>query len=125
MLTVFERIPDYFVERYNEEICAWGVNLGKIGPVKTIILKEGPFSDLSPAEDQGAILLGVRLIARMEMLRDRVTVSPFNERDEEIIARHCRKMQALGVGPRLFWKEPPRPGLPFMPNIVPPDETRH
>ena len=125
MVTVFDRIPDFFIERYNEEICAWAANFSKIGPVKTIVLKEGPFSDLSPAEDQGAVLLGVRLIARMERLRDRVTVRPAGERDEAIIARHVRKLMALGIGPRMFWKEPPRPGLPFMPKITPPDETVH
>lgn len=35
MLTVFERIPDYFVERYDFEISAWGRAFQKIGPVKT------------------------------------------------------------------------------------------
>jgi hypothetical protein len=117
MLTVFDRIPDFFVERYDEELQAWGRNFGKIGPIKTIVLKEGPFSDLSPDPEQGAVLLGVKLIAKMERSRDRVEVSPLSERDEEIIRRHCEKMQRLNIHPRKFWKEPERPWLPFMPTV--------
>lgn len=118
MLTVFERIPDFFIERYDEELQAWGRNFGKIGPVKSVVLKEGPFADLSPDPEQGAVLLGVKLVAKMERLRDRVTVAPLGERDEAVIARHCEKMRRLNIHPRRFWKEPERPWLPFMPTVV-------
>ena len=117
MMTVFERIPDYFVERYMEEIEAWAANFSKIGPVKSIVLKEGHFADSSPNPEQGAVLLGVKLIAKMEKWADKVTISPHSEQDEEVIQKHCRKMQGLGVKSRLFFKEPIRPGLPFLPNI--------
>jgi hypothetical protein len=60
----------------------------------------------------------VKLIAKMERLRDRVTVSPQSERDEALIAKHCEKMQRLNIHPRKFWKEPERPWLPFMPSIM-------
>lgn len=118
MLTVFEKIPDYFAERYNDEIEAWGRNFGKIGPVKAVVLKEGPFADLSPNPEQGAVLIQVRLIAKMERIAGRVTVSPLGERDQEMIAKHCEKMERLNIHPRKFWKEPERPWLPFMPSIV-------
>ena len=117
MITVFERIPDFFVERYDEELQAWGRNFGKIGPVKAIILKEGPFSDLSPDPEQGAVLIQVKLIAKMERLRGRVTVTPFTEQDEELIRKHCDKLERLNIHPRKFWKEPERPWLPFMPTV--------
>lgn len=117
MLTVFERIPDFFVERYNEELEAWGRNFGKIGPVKSIVLKEGAFADLSPDPEHGAVLIQVRLMARMERLRGRVTVTPYEDADEAKIRRHCEKLQRLGVHPRQFSKEPERPWLPFMPSI--------
>lgn len=118
MLTVFEKIPDYFAERYNDEIEAWGRNFGKVGPIKSIVLKEGPFSDLSPDPEQGAVLIQVKLIAKMEKLRERVTVSPLSERDEELIRKHCDKMVRLNIHPRKFWKEPERPWLPFTPSVV-------
>jgi hypothetical protein len=117
MLTVFERIPDYFAERYDDEMRAWGSNFGKVGPVKTVVLKEGPFADVSPDPEQGAVLIAVKLIAKTERLRDRVTVAPLTERDEEQIRKHCEKMARLNIHPRKFWKEPERPWLPFMPSI--------
>jgi hypothetical protein len=127
VITVFERIPDYFIERYNEELCAWGENFSKIGPVKSIVLKEGrlslmpdfPGQIITWDREQGPPLKGVKLIAKMERQHDRVTVAPQTEVDEQIIARHCEKMQRFGWAARLFDKEPQRPGLPFMPNILP------
>lgn len=118
MITVFEKIPDWFVERYDGELCAWAANFAKIGPVKGIVLREGPFSDLSPDAEQGAVLLQVKLIARMERGRERVTVGPLTERDEVLIARHCEKMERLKVSPRMRLVEPERPWLPFMPSRV-------
>lgn len=116
MLTVFERIPDYFVERYDGELQAWGANFSKIGAVKTIVLREGGLADLSPNEEQGAVLLAVKLIAKMERGRDRVTVTPLGEQDEALIARHCEKMQAARIPARAVLVEPARPWLPFMPS---------
>lgn len=117
MLTVFERVPDFFVERYDEELQAWGRNFGKIGPVKSVVLKEGVFSDVSPDPEHGAVLIQVKLIAKMERLRERVTVSPLTERDEAMIRQHCEKLQKLGIHPRQFSKEPARPWIPFLPTV--------
>lgn len=123
-VTIFEYrsgrpMPDWFATRYDEELSAWGANFSKIGPIKTIVLKEGHLADLSPDPEQGAVLLGVKLIAEVSSRRDRVTVRPLSEQDEAIIAKHCEKMQRLGVAPRTFSKEPERPGIPFMPTIRP------
>src|SRR5271157_3368733 len=117
MLTVFERIPDYFVERYDGELTAWGRNFGKIGPVKSIMLREGGFSDSSPDPEQGAKLMVVRLLALMERNKQRVTVCPYSDMDEQLIAKHCEKMERLNIGPRAVLREPARPWLPFMPRI--------
>lgn len=117
MITVFEKIPDYFVERYDDELCAWGRNFGKIGPVKSIMLREGVFSDSSPDPEQGAKLMVVRLMALMEKFQRRVTVMPYSDADEMLIAKHCEKMQRLKVHPRQRLREPARPWLPFMPTL--------
>lgn len=116
MLTVFERIPDYFVERYDGELQAWGANFAKIGAVKTIVLREGGLADLSPNAEQGAVLLAVRLVAKMERQAERVTVSPQSEQDEALIARHCEKLERARIPARAVLVEPARPWLPFMPN---------
>lgn len=123
-VTIFEYrsgrpMPDWFVERYDDELSAWGANFRKIGPIKHIVLREGYFSDLSPNEEQGAVLYRVALIAEVSSGRDRVTVRPVGEQDEALIARHCEKMQRLGVPARAVLKEPERPGLPFLPRIMP------
>jgi hypothetical protein len=117
MLTIFERIPDFFIERYNEELCVWGRNFQALGCIKSIVLKEGALSDPSPDPEQGAQLLRVRLLARFEWLRQRMTVTPYSDADEMLIAKHCEKLQKRKQGPRMFTPEPPRPWLPFMPSI--------
>jgi hypothetical protein len=110
-----DRIPDYFMVRYDDEIAAWAANFAKIGPVKSIVLREGHLSEVSPNEEQGAELLQVKLLAKMS--RRGVEIGPLTERDERLIANHCAKMQRLRVDARAVLKEPERPWLPFMPRI--------
>jgi len=110
-----DRIPDYFMVRYDDEIAAWAANFAKIGPVKGIVLREGHLSEVSPNEEQGAELLQVRLLAKMS--RRGVEIEPYTKRDEEVIARHSAKLQRLRVDARAVLKEPERPWLPFMPRI--------
>ncbi len=122
-VTIFEYrggrpMPDYFVSRYEDELLAWGANFSKIGPIKTIVLREGRFSDPSPNEEQGAVLLGVRLVAEVSARRDRVVVRPLGEQDEALISRHCEKMERCGVGAKDVLFEPARPGIPILPRIV-------
>lgn len=123
MITVgrvkIDRIPDYFMARYDSEIAAWANNFDKIGPVKAIVLREGHFSDPSPDEEQGAQLIQVRLLARIS--RKGVEIEPYTKRDEELIAKHCAKMERLKVPANAVLKEPPRPWLPFMPTIGKPN----
>jgi hypothetical protein len=122
-VTVFEYrsgrpMPEFFVQRYDAEISAWGANFGKIGPVKTIVLLEGRFADPSPNPEQGAVLLAVKLVAEVSSRKDRVVVRPLGEQDEALIARHCEKMMRLGVRAADVLVEPERPGIPFLPRIV-------
>lgn len=123
-VTIFEYksgrpMPDYFVERYDDELKLWGANFSKIGPVKHIVLREGYFSDLSPNAEQGAVLYRVGLVAEISSVRDWVTVRPLDEQSEAHIAHHCEKMQRLGIPARAVLKEPERPGIPFLPKINP------
>jgi hypothetical protein len=119
MITVFERIPEYFIVRYDSELQAWGANFAKIGVTKGIVLKEGGLSDMSPDPENGPVLLQVKLLAQVEKWRDRVTVTPLTEADEMLIRKHCEKMIRAGVAPNKFSKEPERMWIPAMPEIKP------
>lgn len=124
-VTIFEYrngrpMPDWFIERYDDEMQAWGRNFSKIGPIKHFILREGYFADLSPNPENGAVLYRVALIAEISSRADKVTVRPLDEQSEAHIARHCEKMMALGVPARAVLKEPPRPGIPILPKIIAP-----
>jgi hypothetical protein len=118
-----DRIPDYFMVRYDDEIAAWArmwndLDMHDNDPnqrIKSFILREGYFSKKSPDEEQGRELVQVKLLGRMS--RRGVEIEPYRKRDEMMIAAHCRKLQRLGVHPRAVLKEPERPGLPFMPRI--------
>lgn len=109
------RIPDYFMERYDREIGLWAQNFAKIGPVKSIVLREGYLADLSPNEEQGAQLIQVKLIAKMSGRG--VEIEPLTRRDETLIALHCEKLQGAGIPAGMVLIEPERPWLPFMPRI--------
>lgn len=112
-----DRIPEFFLSRYDHEIAAWASNFAKIGPVKSFILKEGHLAKPSPDPEHGAELLQVKLIAKMS--RKGVEISPHTPRDETLIALHCEKLSRAGIGSKTFTPEPTRPGLPFFPNISP------
>lgn len=114
-------LPEYFVERYGYELREWGRNLKKIGLVKTIVLREGTLSDLSPDPEIGAVLLGVKLEAKIERLENdvlRLVISAASEQDERTIANHVQKMTQVGIPAKAVLVEPPRPGMPAFPNII-------
>jgi len=122
-VTVFEYrggrpMPGWFVERYDDELTAWGRNFRKIGPVKHVVLREGALSDLSPNPEYGAVLYRVGLVAEVSDGGRRVTVRPLDEQSEALIARHCEKLMRLGVPARAVLVEPERPGIPILPRIV-------
>lgn len=126
--TVFERIPEYFVIKYDAELMAWGRNFAKIGAVKHIVLSEGVFSDVSPDPGVGPVLRRVALRATVtrsgttmidglpRKVAVEITVTPETEEDERMIRNHCQKLVALGVDPRRPLTELPRAGVPFMPD---------
>lgn len=108
-------LPEWFMGRYDTEIAAWADNFEKIGPIKSIVLREGQLADCSPDPEQGAVLIQVKLICKMSSKG--VEIGPFTERDRRLIAIHCQKMERLKVSPRLVLAEPTRPWLPFMPTV--------
>lgn len=112
----FIDIPEFFLERYTDEINAWADHIGKIGVVKAFVLREGHLADLSPNPEQGAVLIQVKLMCKAA--KRGVEIFPLTEQDKTLIALHCEKLTRAGVGSRIFTPEPPRPWIPFMPSLA-------
>ena len=113
-------VPDYFVMRYQAELRAWAYNLKKVGLTKHIVLREGALSDLSPNPEQGAQLIQVALKCRIERMDGdewQIVVSAADERNEELIAKHCEKLRRANIPPGAVLVEPARPFLPFTPKV--------
>jgi hypothetical protein len=122
MQSPFELSPEldnYFLERYFEEFAAWAKNFRKIGNVKSIVLKEGPFADPSPDEEMGPVLLQVKLLAKFIRRTGKVRIEPASGEDERLIRNHVQKMKEIGIPSRAFWKEAPRAWIPGMPKVDP------
>lgn len=116
----FVDIPQWFLDRYQHHFRDWSANIGEKGLVHGWYLKEGYLADLSPDAELGAQLIEVKLKCRP--VRGYTEISPLEERDRMLIARHCEKMERAGIPPDVILQEPPRPGVPFMPHTIKPPQ---
>lgn len=120
MITVgrvkFSRIPDYFLERYDEDLRKWADEIprGEFKSRRLFVFREGQFATPSPDPEQGAELIGAWLFCRIS--RKAVEIEPFTKADEDRIRVHCFRMQNLNIPARARLIEPPRPGIPTIPN---------
>jgi hypothetical protein len=126
-----DRIPDYFMVRYDDEIEYFARNWKDLEMhnddpnqrIKSIFLREGYFSNRKTGylsneplnEEQGPEALQVKLLGKMS--RRGVEIEPYRKVDEVLIAKHCAKLMRLGISARAQLVEPERPWLPFMPRI--------
>lgn len=95
MLTVFEKIPDVFVEAYDPQFRAWARNFKKVGRVAAFRLQR-PIDPLPFAKDQRRIV-GVRLEAEVDTSQPqnpRIVIRPQTDADEDAIKRHVFDLRA-------------------------------
>lgn len=97
MITVFERIPDLFVELYDPQFKTWAAEFRMRGPKCAIVFTPVPGS--APVFDgEGRIVAaGCWLLAEMDRSQPqmpRVVIRPATNHDEEMIAKHCRAMRS-------------------------------
>ena len=111
----FYRIPDYFIERYDQEFVKWA-NVRPFPSTYLIAFNEGDLAERSPDPEQGRVWRGVWLFARIS--RKGVEIEPFTANDADKIERHCTKMQLAGVPARARLIEPERPGIPTIPRLM-------
>lgn len=91
MTTVFERIPDLFVELYDAQFQSWAREYRRRGNRCAVVFR--PVPGVAPAVDaEGRIVMaGAWLTARVDG-PGRVVIRPATGHDEELIARHVRAM---------------------------------
>lgn len=98
MLTVFERIPDVFIEHYDVSFQTWAREFRKRGPKCVIKFDRRP-GEIPILDVEGrAIEKGAWLVADVDRSNPempRVVIRPAGPVDEEAINRHVREMQGV------------------------------
>lgn len=96
MVTVFERIPEVFVEAYDRAFQDWARNFGKYGTVVAFKLRK-PLRPTVLMKDRRTVV-GVRLKAEVERglggKATRIIIRPLDEENEEAIKRHSAELKA-------------------------------
>lgn len=96
MITVFERIPDLFVELYDPQFQTWAREFRTRGTECAIVFNLPP-GKVPLLDGEGRrIAAGCWLSAEIDRSRPqtpRVIIRPKTEHDEEMIAKHCREMR--------------------------------
>lgn len=95
-VTVFERIPDVFVEAYDAGFRWWAANFGKVGTTAVMKLRK-PLEPSALSTDRRRIV-GVRLTAEVQRglggKVTRIVIRPQDEANEEAIRRHSAELRA-------------------------------
>lgn len=94
MITVFEKIPDLFVEVYDPQFQTWAREYRRRGARCAIVFN--PVPGVAPALDgEGRVVAaGAWLTAEVDGggARPRMVIRPATEHDAEMIARHVRAL---------------------------------
>lgn len=94
MLTVFEKIPDLFVELYDAQFQLWAREFRARGRKCAIVFNPAPGSAPVFDEEGRLVAVGAWLEAQVEtgLGEPRIVIKPASEHDAEMIARHCHEM---------------------------------
>lgn len=95
MMTVFERIPDLFVELYDAQFATWAREFRKRGHYAAIVFDRVPGQAVLLGPDGKPMWKGAWFEAEVDLSvtdRPRVIIKPRTPHDEEMVDRHCREM---------------------------------
>lgn len=96
MITVFERIPDPFVQAYDRQFQTWAREFRKRGP-RCAIVFDRPLGQPALLDGEGRVIAkGAWLVAEVDRSlpqSPRVVIRPADEHAEELIAQHTREMR--------------------------------
>lgn len=93
-VTVFEKIPDLFVELYDQQFQTWAREFRARGRRCAIVFNLAP-GEMPKFDGEGRMVaVGCWLEAQIEagIGEPRIVIRPASEHDEEMIARHTRAM---------------------------------
>ncbi len=95
MITVFERIPDLFVQMYDFQFQTWAREFRTRGRECAIVFRRRPGAAAILDVEGRPIVKGAWLTAEVdrEATPPRVIIKPKDEHAAELIARHVREMQ--------------------------------
>jgi hypothetical protein len=91
MITIFDGIPDIFVDRYDAQFVDWGRQFRVRGKRCAIVFDVLPGQDI-PLDSEGRVAwIGAWLKAEVESLGGvtRVVISPASDWDRHLIETHC------------------------------------
>jgi hypothetical protein len=95
MVTVFERIPDLFVELYDEQFRMWAREYQRRGRFAAIVFNPPPGAATILGPDGKPVWKGCWLESEFEPGlggQRRMVIKPRTDHDAEMIERHCREM---------------------------------
>lgn len=96
MITVFEKIPDLFIEMYDDQFKTWAHEFQKRGPYAAIVFNRVPGRPVILGADGEPVWKGAWLEADVDRSQPqmvRVVIKPRTEHDAEMIEKHCREMR--------------------------------
>lgn len=95
MITVFEKIPDLFVEMYDPQFAQWAREFRTRGQFAAIVFDRVPGQGVILGPDGKPVWKGAWFEAEVDLSvvdRPRVVIKPRTLHDEEMVDRHCREM---------------------------------
>lgn len=96
MLTIFEKIPDLFIELYDGQFQQWAREFQARGAFAAIVFNRVPGTPVILGMDGEPVWRGCWLKAEVDRSRPqmpRVVIAPRTEHDAEMIERHVREMR--------------------------------
>ena len=97
MLTVFDGIPDIFIERYDALFQKWGREFARRGKKVAIVFDRMPDEEAVKDEEGRTVLVGAWLTAEVEPSTGAqahwMVVRPATDWDRHMIDAHCSKLR--------------------------------
>lgn len=96
MLTVFEKIPDPFVQAYDAQFQTWAREFRTRGPRCCVVFERRPGAPVLLDGEGRAIKRGAWLVAEVDKSKPRepkIVIRPADDFAEDLIAKHTRELQ--------------------------------